>query len=1083
LHVHTPESIVHNYTGGDREDVWKRFLQELEELPREVRVLGINDYIFLDGYRRILRERAGGRLNNIELVLPVIELRVDKFGGARNNKLSRVNFHVIFSDELSPDVIEGQFINALSVDYQLSPDLQGQITWAGIPTRQSLADLGQRIIDAAPADLRRQYATPLEEGFNNLNFSLRHVRQVLESPYFTDKYLTAVGKTEWWDVQWTGTSIAEKRDVINRASLVFISAETPDAWQRARDDLARNNVNARLLDCSDAHHWADATVKDRIGKCSTWISADTTFAGLVRAVHEFEHRVHVGDMPEKLRRVAATGTKFVRSLAIAKLADSNLADPWLDGVELSFNHGLVAIIGNKGSGKSALLDVLALLGDSARHEHASFLTPQRFRRPNDNKAKHFTATLTWEDGTRLERSLDAAVPATAAERVTYVPQAVFDDICNELEGPERGMFDRELSRVIFSHVSQAERYGKSSLEELLAYRTGEVTAGITSRRGELSNLNRQIAALERRLVPDHVEGLQQQLARRRADLAALEAARPTEVPEPLTSSNDERAAAILSRLDEAQEALKATETAIASALARHSLMRQELAVIERVEQRIGTLLHTIASFVENTGPELEPLGITVEGLVRVEVSLAPLEAARRQREIEERALAERTGAAFDAVPAERIDDFPDFDGGPLADGPSSGALPEVELAPEAAAGEDLTTRRDRLGWAVLLLRSMLDAPRRRRQAYLAELADWERRRQAVLGPAEVAGTIAAIDRAIEEVNGLPARLAELRTQRRTIALAIHAQLSQIAELHRTAYASVQRFIAEHDVAREKLALQFNASIVETEFEDRFLEYINRARVGTFSGVPESSARVRAICAACDFNDAEQSVGFAEAIVDQLAHDHRQVARPPMRVGDQLRAGRLEESLYDFVFGFEYLGVRFGLRMGDRALHQLSPGEKGALLLVFYLLVDLDDSPLLIDQPEENLDNQTVVGLLVPSVKRAKRRRQIFMVTHNPNLAVVCDADQIVYASRATYSDPRLTYRSGAIENPEMNRCVVDVLEGTKPAFDMRGATYQPHSDGIVPGAPAPVVPPPDDAVTPSVAAMVGARPPRDAEVG
>ena len=52
-------------------------------------------------------------------------------------------------------------------------------------------------------------------------------------------------------------------------------------------------------------------------------------------------------------------------------------------------------------------------------------------------------------------------------------------------------------------------------------------------------------------------------------------------------------------------------------------------------------------------------------------------------------------------------------------------------------------------------------------------------------------------------------------------------------------------------------------------------------------------------------------------------------------------------------------------MADKELHQLLPGERGSLLLIFYLLIDKDDVPLVIDQPEENLDNQTIYNLLVP----------------------------------------------------------------------------------------------------------------------
>ena len=71
---------MHHYP-GEKEAAWAAFLDELEKLPAEFKVLGINDYLFVDGYERILRERLDGRLKNIDLVLPVVELRLDKFGG------------------------------------------------------------------------------------------------------------------------------------------------------------------------------------------------------------------------------------------------------------------------------------------------------------------------------------------------------------------------------------------------------------------------------------------------------------------------------------------------------------------------------------------------------------------------------------------------------------------------------------------------------------------------------------------------------------------------------------------------------------------------------------------------------------------------------------------------------------------------------------------------------------------------------------------------------------------------------------------------------------------------------------------
>ncbi len=299
LHVHTPESIVHGYSGPDP---WERFLQELEKLPPAFKVIGINDYIFLDGYKRILAEKAKGRLPNIDLFLPVIELRLDKFGGTTGH-LSRVNYHIIFSDELTPEVIEQQFLSALPSKYVLTPQydhLRTSGEWAALPTKKSLRDLGEMIIQTVPEPKRAEFGDPLKEGFNSLCINLTELKKVLESHYFQNKFVTAVGKTEWADIKWNDHAVAEKKNLINTADLVFISADSRDHWQKAKTSLLTAGVNSRLLDCSDAHYFSDSTEKDRIGKCFTWIKADTTFNGLRQVLNEPEGRTYIGDEPPKL---------------------------------------------------------------------------------------------------------------------------------------------------------------------------------------------------------------------------------------------------------------------------------------------------------------------------------------------------------------------------------------------------------------------------------------------------------------------------------------------------------------------------------------------------------------------------------------------------------------------------------------------------------------------------------------------------------------------------------------------------------------------------------------------------------------
>ena len=64
-----------------------------------------------------------------------------------------------------------------------------------------------------------------------------------------------------------------------------------------------------------------------------------------------------------------------------------------------------------------------------------------------------------------------------------------------------------------------------------------------------------------------------------------------------------------------------------------------------------------------------------------------------------------------------------------------------------------------------------------------------------------------------------------------------------------------------------------------------------------------------------------------------------------------------------------------------------------------------------------------------------------MVTHSPNIAVVCDAEQIIHAFIDRENKSRVVYTMGSIESPQLNKYLIDVLEGTRPAFDNRDSKY------------------------------------------
>lgn len=345
LHVHTPLSIENNYGCANDEEGWNKYITALEQLPSDIKVLGINDYLFIDGYKKVKEYKDSGRLSNIELLLPVVEFRLAKFCGHKQFK--RINFHVIFSNEVSADVIQYQFLNALSSNYTLSTDCIQQ--WGGVVTMENLEDLGRRIINSVPEEQKHNYGSPLKEGFNNLNLELSQIITILNNApqYFKGKYLTAIGKTEWDEFKWDDTSIAEKKTIINQADIVFTAAENIEKFNNAKVKLQEQNVNSLLLDCSDAHSFADTSTKDRLGNCKTWIKADPTFEGLKQIIFEPEDRVRICD----------SKPEYKYDYDVIDRVELNSANTWHQTIYL--NQNLNSIIGGRSTGKSTLLASLA----------------------------------------------------------------------------------------------------------------------------------------------------------------------------------------------------------------------------------------------------------------------------------------------------------------------------------------------------------------------------------------------------------------------------------------------------------------------------------------------------------------------------------------------------------------------------------------------------------------------------------------------------------------------------------------------------------------------------------------------------
>ncbi len=146
-----------------------------------------------------------------------------------------------------------------------------------------------------------------------------------------------------------------------------------------------------------------------------------------------------------------------------------------------------------------------------------------------------------------------------------------------------------------------------------------------------------------------------------------------------------------------------------------------------------------------------------------------------------------------------------------------------------------------------------------------------------------------------------------------------------------------------------------------------------------------------------------------------------------------------KGITEFIFTewMNFLRVKAVAKLNGKPTEILSIGQRGTLLLKVYLATSTAKQVFIIDQPEDNLDNAFIMNELVPLIKKAKKSRQIIMSTHNANLVVNADAEQVIVA-RLDQSKP---YLSGSIENTEINKEIRDILEGGELAFKQREKKY------------------------------------------
>ncbi|WP_276504921.1 TrlF family AAA-like ATPase [Terrimonas pollutisoli] len=994
LHVHTPKSIVQHY-GGDTPEAWEKFIDDLEKLPNEYKVIGINDYIFLDGYRKVLEYKEAGRLTNIDLILPVIELRVDKFASVGDEAWKKINLHVIFSNENTPEIIEAQFLSAIQHSIKISPDIEG-VDFKGVATKEALAQIGKQIKDTSTVEIN---GSDLKVGFWNIFFDYKTVMDITKG-FFKGSCLTAIGKSEWDTMRWDGSAVL-KKSIINDANFSFISLEKPKDYSKHIAALDTQKVKSMLLDCSDAHNFSDTTDKDRIGNSFTWLKSDTTFEGL-KQVSNDKARIYIGSKPPLLERFEANKTKFIKSLTINKVDNSPLTETWFDKFELPLNPSMVAIIGNKGNGKSAIADSIGLVGNTPNFNFFSFLNDQKFRKKKPiNKSEHYEASINWQDESSDVKRLNQNPEATNVEKVKYIPQGFLERLCNE----DVDDFEKELRQVIFSHLSEAERLGKANLNELIEYKTEILNDGIEELKREIATTNKILIELEKKQSDDYRKAIDEKLKEKENELKAHELAKPNSVDPPTDPTVLQQNRLVSNEIDVKRMKLKVLEEVITNKHSQLKVLGLDIAELEKANQSVSVFENQLVRLRNEIMPTLSRNNLAFDDVVTIKIDKSKITSLITEKDQQAKLI--------------ELD---------LGNGSENGSLlDKITLSNE-----------------IKELQDKLDDHSKRYQKFIDDLKSWEEKRSSLIGVAEKDGTITFFKSQIEYLeNSLLAEIERHREERIGAVQKLFTKKEETITLYRSLFKPVSDFIKTYGDVLENYSINLDVDYKINGLTEKFFDHISLGSKGSFIGNPTGIERLTHITVNHDLKTENGIVGFLNEMIDNLHFDRRDEFKGEKRdIEKQLKKGYSVLDLYSFLFNLDYLEPEYKLKLGEKNISELSPGERGALLLIFYLTLDQNDIPLIIDQPEENLDNQSVFKILVQFIKEAKDKRQIIIVTHNPNIAVACDSEQIVHINIDKQNKNAVQFISGSLENKLINDAVIDILEGTFPALNTRTNTYK-----------------------------------------
>ena len=956
LHVHSPLSALEN---GFKD--WDSYLEALESSDSGVVGLGITDYCSIEGYKKILNYRNQKRLQNFHVILPNIEFRIQPQlpGG------SGINIHILVSPEDSSHIrLVEQALSQLTFTYKENR----------YPcTREGLENLGRahktRIGDATAAF--RHGVSQFKPGFDDFR-EWYHGHKWLR---LNSLVVVANNSKDGASGLGKDSGFAAAREELYRFAHAIFSGNPRDRdyflgkGTDSPEEIIRKLGSLKpCIHGSDAHSERKLFMPDKERAC--WIKADPCFEGLRQVTHEPQERVHIGPTPPQP----------VDRSKIIKFVSFKNAGRWFSQTMLPLNNGLIAVIGEKGSGKTALADLIAYgcgawvptrSGSSFIQKAGTYLTGTEVK-------------LSWADGHSCSGAVGEELPDGHSEDLSaarYLSQDFVEELCSDDVSGKRLV--REIEQVIFKHISEPDRLCCSSFDDLRRAKTERITQRKARIRSRLSQINSQIVELE-----DTTEA---RAAKRRT----------------IQKINDDIAA-----IDRQLPSLKALFATSRTA----EWLEEKKELLQNLNRELGS----------------------------VKWLLNRIQTARAKQDDFQRTIDEQFGEFEDIlrdirlpVPEDTISQFkPTFP-------PSLAQLLEhyeTHLHKEAGRiqGDESSSDPNTIARTLRIIslaekRTAVDVQLQHRFKNLQD-------RRRFLEEERL--------RLQNEVSNIEDKVAKELSQKREERWQIYLSYFEVLwEEDRT-------LTALYEPLKEALARDTTGTTAGFEFSVRQFVDVQSWMEG---GADLMDKRRREVpLGKTDTLRLIQrellppwQMGIKDAIRRGLEKFMADWASEPSRLNENLVSHASRGKFYDWLFSTEHVRLEYSLRYRGTDLEHLSPGARGIVLLILYLAMDEGDTrPLIIDQPEGNLDNSSIYDSLVPFLRLAKRYRQILLITHNPNLVVATDAEQIVIATaqRKEGDDhPQISYSSGSLESSagilSIRKNVVRLLEGGKEAFQVRDKKY------------------------------------------